>query len=105
MAVRAHLGIPTVADRIAQEVARRYLEPRFETASGYGTSWAPPARQIGDGRMQPSSSALFWHKNLVFDQDVKAHYDSASILGGPVQGGAGRLKNRRSTLCASRALG
>ena len=24
------LGIPTVADRIAQEVARRYLEPRLE---------------------------------------------------------------------------
>ena len=26
------LGIPTVADRVAQEVARRYLEPRFEPA-------------------------------------------------------------------------
>jgi retron-type reverse transcriptase len=26
------LGIPTVADRIAQEVARRYLEPRLECA-------------------------------------------------------------------------
>ena len=26
------LGIPTVADRIAQEVARRYLEPRLEPA-------------------------------------------------------------------------
>jgi retron-type reverse transcriptase len=24
------LGIPTVTDRIAQEVARRYLEPRLE---------------------------------------------------------------------------
>src|SRR5205085_5913210 len=24
------LGIPTVADRVAQEVARRYLEPRLE---------------------------------------------------------------------------
>src|ERR1700752_2031651 len=26
------LGIPTVADRIAQEVVRRYLEPRLEPA-------------------------------------------------------------------------
>ena len=33
------LGIPTVADRIAQEVARRYLEPRLEpvfNADSYG---------------------------------------------------------------------
>jgi RNA-directed DNA polymerase len=33
------LGIPTVADRIAQEVARRYLEPRLEPvfhADSYG---------------------------------------------------------------------
>ena len=26
------LGIPTVADRVAQEVVRRYLEPRLEPA-------------------------------------------------------------------------
>ena len=33
------LGIPTVADRVAQEVARRYLEPRLEPvfhADSYG---------------------------------------------------------------------
>src|SRR5438034_7181291 len=35
------LGIPTVADRVAQEVARRYLEPRLEPifhADSYGRS-------------------------------------------------------------------
>ena len=34
------LGIPTVADRIAQEVARRYLEPHLEPVfhtDSYGT--------------------------------------------------------------------
>jgi RNA-directed DNA polymerase len=33
------LGIPTVADRVAQEVVRRYLEPRLEPvfhADSYG---------------------------------------------------------------------
>jgi hypothetical protein len=39
MAVRARWAIPTVADRVAQEVARRYLEPRLEPvfhADSYG---------------------------------------------------------------------
>ena len=50
------LGIPTVADRVAQEVARRYLEPRLEPA--FHADSRVQARQIGDRCRAPSSSAL-----------------------------------------------
>ena len=43
------LGIPTVADRIAQEVVRRYLEPLLEPAVPRGLLRIP-TRPIGDRR-------------------------------------------------------
>jgi retron-type reverse transcriptase len=50
------LGIPTVADRIAQEVARRYLEPCLEAvfhtdSYGYrpGRSAIDAVRQVEPG--------------------------------------------------------
>jgi retron-type reverse transcriptase len=46
------LGIPTVADRIAQEVARRYLEPRLEPVLWLQT------RPFCDRRRAHSTSAL-----------------------------------------------
>ena len=51
------LGIPTVADRIAQEVARRYLEPYLE-AVFHTNSLRLQARSIGDRCRAPSPSAL-----------------------------------------------
>ena len=53
------LGIPTVADRIAQEVARRYLEPYLEAvfhADAYG--YRPGRSAIDDRCRAPSPSAL-----------------------------------------------
>ena len=46
------LGIPTVADRVAQEVLRRYLEPILEPV------FHVQARQIGPRGCAPSSAAL-----------------------------------------------
>ncbi len=51
------LGIPTVADRIAQEVARRYLEPRFGAGVPRRLLWLQ-ARPICDRCGAPSPSAL-----------------------------------------------
>src|ERR1700745_638079 len=68
------LGIPTVADRIAQEVARRYLEPLVEPHF-HGDSYG----------YRPNKSALdavgrarqrCWRHPWVLDLDIKALFDS-----------------------------
>ena len=68
------LGIPTVADRIAQEVARRYLEPRLEPvfhtdSYGYG-----PGRSAIDAVRQARQRC--WRYDWVLDIDVKGYFDS-----------------------------
>jgi RNA-directed DNA polymerase len=68
------LGIPTVADRIAQEVARRYLEPRLEPvfhADSYGYR---PGRSAIDAVRQARQRC--WRYNWVLDIDVKGYFDS-----------------------------
>ena len=65
------LGIPTVADRVAQEVARRYLEPILE-----------PVFHIDSYGYRPGKSAIdavrtarqrCWRYDWVLDLDVKAY--------------------------------
>ena len=51
------LGIPTVADRIAQEVVRRNLEPRLEPVFHVEVLWLQ-ARSIGDRCRASGPSAL-----------------------------------------------
>ena len=68
------LGIPTVADRIAQEVARRYLEPRLEPvfhADSYGYR---PGRSAIDAVRQARQRC--WRYDWVLDIDVKGYFDS-----------------------------
>jgi hypothetical protein len=68
------LGIPTVADRIAQEVARRYLEPHLEPvfhADSYGYR---PGRSAIDAVRQARQRC--WRYDWVLDIDVKGHFDS-----------------------------
>ena len=68
------LGIPTVADRVAQEVARRYLEPRLEPvfhANSYGYR---PGRSAIDAVRQARQRC--WRYDWVLDLDVKAYFDS-----------------------------
>ena len=68
------LGIPTVADRIAQEIARRNLEPRLEPvfhADSYGYR---PGRSAIDAVRQTRQRC--WHYDWVLDIDVKGYFDS-----------------------------
>jgi RNA-directed DNA polymerase len=68
------LGIPTVADRIAQEVVRRYLEPRLEPifhADSYGYR---PGRSALDAIR--TARQRCWRNDWVLDIDIKAFFDS-----------------------------
>jgi group II intron reverse transcriptase/maturase len=68
------LGIPTVADRIAQGVARRYLEPYLEAvfhANAYGYR---PGRSAIDAVRQARQRC--WRYDWVLDIDVKGYFDS-----------------------------
>jgi Reverse transcriptase (RNA-dependent DNA polymerase) len=68
------LGIPTVADRIAQEVVRRYLEPSLEPvfhADSYGYR---PGRSAIDAVRRARQRC--WRYDWVLDIDVKGYFDS-----------------------------
>lgn len=68
------LGIPTVADRIAQEVVRRYLEPMLEPrfhANSYGYR---PGRSAIDAIGQARQRC--WRFDWVLDVDIKGFFDS-----------------------------
>ena len=68
------LGIPTVADRIAQEVARRYLEPILEPvfhADSYG--YRPGKSAIDAVR---TARERCWRYDWVLDLDIKGFFDS-----------------------------
>ena len=64
------LGIPTVSDRIAQEVARRYLEPVFHTDS-YG--YRPGKSAIA---AVATARQRCWRHDWVLDLDIRAFFDS-----------------------------
>ena len=66
--------VPTVADRIAQEVVRRYLEPRLEPvfhANSYGYR---PGRSAIDAVRQARQRC--WQYDWVLDIDVRGYFDS-----------------------------
>jgi RNA-directed DNA polymerase len=68
------LGIPTVADRIAQEVVRRYLEPRLDPlfhADSYGYR---PGRSAIDAVR--TARQRCWRYDWVLDLDIKGFFDS-----------------------------
>ena len=68
------LGIPTVADRIAQEAARRYLEPILEPvfhADSYG--YRPGKSAIDAVR---TARQRCWRSDYVLDIDVKGFFDT-----------------------------
>ena len=68
------LGIPTVADRVAQEVVRRYLEPCLEPvfhADSYGYR---PGRSAIDAVR--TARQRCWRYDWVLDIDIKAFFDS-----------------------------
>ncbi len=67
------LGIPTVADRIAQMVAKRFLEPLLEPrfhADSYGYR---PGKSAKDALS--SARQRCWRYDWVVDLDIKAFFD------------------------------
>lgn len=68
------LGIPTVTDRIAQEVVRRYLEPRLEPVfHGDSYGYRPGRSAIDAVRV---ARQRCWRYDWVLDIDIKAFFDS-----------------------------
>ena len=72
------LGIPTVADRIAQAVVREYLEPKLEKVfhkDSYGYRRGKSAHDAIDVARKRS-----WKKNWVIDLDIKGFFDKTKIV-------------------------
>jgi RNA-directed DNA polymerase len=68
------LGIPTVADRIAQEVARRALEPNLEPAFHVDSYGYRPGKSAIDAVAKARERC--WRFDWVLDLDIKAFFDS-----------------------------
>ena len=85
------LGIPTVADRIAQMVVKRHLEPLVEPRfhpNSYGYRPGKSALDAVDKARQRC-----WRRDWILDLDIKAFFDSieTDLLMRPAQ-----LRSRRS---------
>ncbi len=68
------LGIPTVADRIAQEVVRRYLEPLLEPIFHEDSYGYRPERSAIDAIR--TARQRCWRQDWVLDLDIKGFFDS-----------------------------
>ena len=68
------LGIPTVADRIAQEVARRFLEPFLEPVFDANSYGYRPGRSAIDAVR--TARERCWRYNWMLDLDIKGFFDS-----------------------------
>src|SRR3974390_518458 len=68
------LGIPTVADRVAQEVVRRYLEPILEPVFHPDSYGYRPGKSAIDAVRQARQRC--WRYDWVLDIDVKGYFDS-----------------------------
>lgn len=70
------LGIPTVSDRIAQEVIRSYLEPRLEAVFSEHSYGYRPLKSAHDAveAVKRNTRNYAW----VVDMDIKAFFDEVS---------------------------
>jgi RNA-directed DNA polymerase len=68
------LGIPTVADRIAQEVVRRYLEPLLEPKFHTDSFGYRPGRSAIDAIRVARQRC--WRYDWVLDLDIKGFFDN-----------------------------
>jgi group II intron reverse transcriptase/maturase len=68
------LGIPTVADRVAQEVARRYLEPILEPVFHADSFGYRPGKSAIDAVARARERCF--RSDWVLDLDIKAFFDS-----------------------------
>jgi RNA-directed DNA polymerase len=70
---RRELGIPTVTDRIAQAVVKRYLEPLVEPFFHEDSYGYRPGRSAIDA--VASARKRCWRDNWVLDIDIKQFFD------------------------------
>jgi RNA-directed DNA polymerase len=68
------LGVPTVADRVAQTVARLYLEPEVEPVFHPDSYGYRPGRSAHDALRVCRQRC--WKHNWVIDLDLRAFFDS-----------------------------
>jgi group II intron reverse transcriptase/maturase len=68
------LGIPTVADRTAQEVVRRYLEPLVEPLFHVDSYGYRPGRSAIDAIR--TARQRCWRYDWIVDLDIKGFFDS-----------------------------
>ena len=68
------LGIPTVTDRIAQEVVRRYLEPLLEPIFHEDSYGYRPGRSAIDAIRKARERS--WRYDWILDLDIKGFFDS-----------------------------
>jgi RNA-directed DNA polymerase len=68
------LGIPTVSDRVAQEVARRYLEPILEPVFHPDSYGYRPGKSAIDAVR--TARKRCWRYDWVLDLDTQAYFDS-----------------------------
>ena len=70
------LGIPTVGDRIAQGVAKDYLEPILEPLFHINSFGYRPGRSAHDALAQCQQNCI--HHSWVVDLDIKGFFDNIS---------------------------
>lgn len=68
------LGIPTVADRVAQTVVKQYLEPVVEPLFHKDSYGYRPKRGAHDALA--TARMRCWRKNWVIDLDIKGFFDN-----------------------------
>jgi RNA-directed DNA polymerase len=70
------LGVPTVADRIAQTVVRGYLEPSVEPVFHEDSYGYRPGRSAHDALRVCRERC--WRNDWVLDMDIKSFFDRVS---------------------------
>lgn len=68
------LGIPTISDRIAQMVVKKYLEPRMEKLFHSDSYGYRPGRSAHDALAK--ARVRCWRSNWVLDMDIKGFFDN-----------------------------
>jgi group II intron reverse transcriptase/maturase len=70
------LGIPTVNDRVAQQVLKSYLEPRFEAEFSPHSYGYRPFKSAHQAVEQVRRNV--WHYHWVIDMDISGFFDNMS---------------------------
>ena len=70
------LGVPTVADRVAQTVVRMYLEPQVEPVFHPDSYGYRPRKSALDA--VGTCRQRCWHSDWVIDMDIRAFLDASS---------------------------